>query len=171
MASRVNFLEHKCGQTPLVMWFIYNKKYIYLVFVIYVLSLRPCFWCRAPKTLNFLSYQKSKGIFCYANEVVFRRTLRIGAVAGGNNLGIRRVEGWNFQSLPLQPAGKGEGCRTSAAADGQWSNQPFHETCGVLRASTWVNTGGFWERNVLEGAGKLPAPPLPFQRVSFIWPF
>lgn len=56
-------------------------------------GLCPCFWHTAPKILGISCDKSNKSVFCYVNEVTFRKYLWLGGlVAWGPNLVSRGLE-------------------------------------------------------------------------------
>ena len=56
------------------------------------------------RPISILNDKSEEGVFCYANEVAFGLFLRMGLVARGTNLLIRRLE----LSVPPCTQGRGE---------------------------------------------------------------
>lgn len=83
---------------------------------------------------NVLSVESDKGVFCYANEVMFGKHPRVGAGCQGNH-----PCGWRVGSLVLlsPQLQRGErGWRRSSGANGQRLG-PDRPPCQPRRAAPW----------------------------------
>ena len=106
----------------------------------YILDLHLCFL----NPWNFLGEERDKGIFCYVNEVPFRKHLRMGAGCQGNNFVFRTLELLVCLTHPYLP--RGEWCwRLSVFTNDQW----FIQSCLYIEASIKIQKGRVWKTSWL----------------------